>query len=84
MTVQNENANKFHEYQAGTLTLGDLTINRLAFGAMRLSTKGFQGPPRDPDDNRTVLRRAVELGVNHSQGLLGIKVFGELCHFSNC
>lgn len=65
MTFQNESANKLHASQAGTLTLGDLTINRLGFGAMRLSTNGFQGPPRDPEAGRTVLRRAVELGVNH-------------------
>ena len=32
---------------------------------MRLSTNGFQGPPRDPEAGRAVLRRAVELGVNH-------------------
>src|SRR5687767_5091740 len=44
---------------------GDLNINRLGFGAMRLPTQGFQGPPRDPEVGRAVLRRAVELGVNH-------------------
>ncbi|MDB0573910.1 aldo/keto reductase [Ralstonia solanacearum] len=49
-----------------TLQLGgDLSINRLGFGAMRLPTQGFQGPPRDPDTGRSVLRRAVELGINH-------------------
>jgi pyridoxine 4-dehydrogenase len=65
MTFQNESANELHASQAGTVKLGDLTINRLGFGAMRLSTNGFQGPPRDPEAGRTVLRRAVELGVNH-------------------
>jgi aryl-alcohol dehydrogenase-like predicted oxidoreductase len=44
---------------------GDLSIPRLGFGAMRLPTKGFRGPARDPEVGRTVLRRAVELGVNH-------------------
>ena len=44
---------------------GDLGIRRLGFGAMRLPTKGFHGPPRDPDVGRAVLRRAVELGVDH-------------------
>lgn len=43
---------------------GDLLINRLGFGAMRLPTNGFRGPARDPEAGRTVLRRAVELGVN--------------------
>ena len=44
---------------------GDLSIDRLGFGAMRLPTQGFHGPPRDPELGRAVLRRAVELGVNH-------------------
>jgi len=44
---------------------GDLTIKRLGFGAMRLPTQGLRGPTRDPDTGRQVLRRAVELGVNH-------------------
>jgi len=43
---------------------GDLQINRLGFGAMRLSTNGFRGPARDPETGRALLRRAVELGVN--------------------
>ncbi len=48
-----------------TLTLGnDLTVNRLAFGAMRLTGKGVWGPPADRDECLRVLRRAVELGVN--------------------
>jgi aryl-alcohol dehydrogenase-like predicted oxidoreductase len=44
---------------------GDLRIDRLGFGAMRLPTQGFHGPARDPELGRAVLRRAVELGVNH-------------------
>ncbi|MEU0068948.1 oxidoreductase [Streptomyces sp. NPDC006332] len=44
---------------------GDLLINRIGFGAMRLPTNAFHGPPRDPETGRAVLRRAVELGVNH-------------------
>ncbi|MFJ8112033.1 aldo/keto reductase [Streptomyces sp. NPDC096132] len=45
---------------------GDLVINRLGFGAMRLpSQQGMGGPARDPETGRAVLRRAVELGVNH-------------------
>ncbi|HUL98181.1 MAG TPA: aldo/keto reductase, partial [Mycobacterium sp.] len=50
---------------SGTFTLGgDLTVNRLGFGAMRLTGKGVWGPPADHDECVRVLRRAVELGVN--------------------
>jgi aryl-alcohol dehydrogenase-like predicted oxidoreductase len=49
----------------GTLTLGgDLTVNRMGFGAMRLTGKGIWGPPKDRDEAISVLQRAVELGVN--------------------
>ena len=44
---------------------GALGIRRLGFGAMRLPTRGFRGPPRDPEVGRAILRRAVALGVNH-------------------
>ncbi|MER5486066.1 oxidoreductase [Streptomyces sp. NPDC002812] len=44
---------------------GDLTINRLGFGAMRLAMGTFDGPVRAPEAGIAVLRRAVELGVNH-------------------
>jgi pyridoxine 4-dehydrogenase len=52
---------------AGTWTLGDLTVNRLGFGAMRLTGRApFDGgPPSDRAESISVLRRAVELGVNH-------------------
>ncbi|MBV8928565.1 MAG: aldo/keto reductase [Mycobacteriaceae bacterium] len=43
---------------------GDLTVNRLGYGAMRLTGKGVWGPPADRDESVRVLRRAVELGVN--------------------
>jgi aryl-alcohol dehydrogenase-like predicted oxidoreductase len=50
---------------AGTLDLGaDLTVNRLGFGAMRVTGSGIWGPPPDHDVAVAVLRRAVELGVN--------------------
>lgn len=49
---------------AGTLTLGDLTVNRMGFGAMRLTGQGVWGEPADRDAAKGVLRRAVELGVN--------------------
>ncbi|MDG5486765.1 aldo/keto reductase [Mycolicibacterium gadium] len=48
-----------------TFTIGgDLTVNRLGFGAMRLTGKGVWGPPDDRDECIRVLRRLVELGVN--------------------
>lgn len=43
---------------------GDLTVNRLGFGAMRLTGDGIWGWPKDRDEARKVLKRAVELGVN--------------------
>lgn len=43
---------------------GDLWINRLGFGAMRLTGPGIWGEPSDRDQAKAVLRRAVELGVN--------------------
>ena len=43
---------------------GEMIVNRIGFGAMRLSANGFRGPARDPEAGRAVLRRAVELGVN--------------------
>ncbi|NCD69999.1 aldo/keto reductase [Mucilaginibacter agri] len=43
---------------------GDLTINRLGYGAMRITGKGIWGPPADKDEAIRVLKRAVELGVN--------------------
>jgi pyridoxine 4-dehydrogenase len=50
---------------AGTITLGgDLTVNRLGYGAMRITGKGIWGPPEDHDGAIATLRRAVELGVN--------------------
>lgn len=48
-----------------TSLLGDKPINRIGFGAMQLAGPGVFGPPRDPDAARAVLRRAVELGVDH-------------------
>ena len=51
--------------QSGTFTLGgDLTVNRLGFGAMRITGQGIWGVPKDPEECRRVLRRTVELGVN--------------------
>jgi len=50
---------------AGTFSIGgDLTVNRLGFGAMRITGKGIWGPPADKAGALATLRRAVELGVN--------------------
>ena len=48
-----------------TTFLGDKPINRMGYGAMQLAGPGVFGPPRDPAAARAVLRRAVELGVDH-------------------
>ena len=48
-----------------TANLGRHTVNRMGFGAMQLAGPGVFGPPRDPDAARAVLRRAIELGVDH-------------------
>src|SRR6201987_5712580 len=43
---------------------GDLTVNRLGFGAMRITGQGGWGPPPDPERAKAARRRPVELGVN--------------------
>ena len=48
-----------------TTFLGDKPINRIGFGAMQLAGPGVFGPPRDSSAARAVLRRAIELGVDH-------------------
>ncbi len=48
---------------AGTVVLGDRHVNRLGYGAMRITGDGVWGPPADRDDAVRVLRRAIELGV---------------------
>ena len=50
---------------AGTFNIGgDLTVNRLGFGAMRITGPGIWGPPKDKQAALAVLRRAMELDVN--------------------
>jgi pyridoxine 4-dehydrogenase len=50
---------------AGTISIGgDQSVNRLGFGAMRITGPGIWGPPADHDEAVQVLRRAVELGVD--------------------
>jgi aryl-alcohol dehydrogenase-like predicted oxidoreductase len=53
-----------HASAAGQFNLGGLTVNRLGYGAMRITGKGIWGPPADRDAAIRTLRRAVELGVN--------------------
>ena len=46
------------------MNLGDLTVNRLGFGAMRVCGPNVWGPPKDRANAHRVFRRAIELGVN--------------------
>ncbi|MED7950639.1 oxidoreductase [Streptomyces sp. BE303] len=51
---------------AGTFHLGgDLPVSRMGFGAMKLPSHDWDGPACDPGQSREVLRRAVELGIDH-------------------
>ena len=50
---------------SGTITLGgDLTVNRLGYGAMRITGDGIWGPPKDRDEAIRVLKRCLDLGIN--------------------
>jgi pyridoxine 4-dehydrogenase len=56
---------KISASSAGTVKLGgELTVNRIGFGAMRITGEGIWGPPKDHDGAIRVLRRAVELSIN--------------------
>jgi len=48
-----------------TFPLGSFHVGRVGFGAMQLPGPGVLGPPRDHDQAIAVLRRAIELGINH-------------------
>ena len=63
----NENRTTISAGAAGTWTLGDLTVNRMGLGALRLAGSAVfgSGTPADRDRSIRVLRRAIELGVNH-------------------
>lgn len=72
---------------AGKIELGrGRSVNRLGFGAMRITGPGIWGEPRDPDEARRVLRRALELGVEfidtaHSYGPeVSERLIGEALH----
>jgi pyridoxine 4-dehydrogenase len=65
MQQKSNEANSLSAADSGTIELGgELTVNRLGFGAMRLTGEGIWGPPKDRAGAIAVLRRAVELGVN--------------------
>jgi pyridoxine 4-dehydrogenase len=51
--------------ESGTFTIGgDMTVNRMGYGAMRITGDGIWGEPKDTESAKKVLRRAVEAGVN--------------------
>ena len=59
------NKNNISASMAGEVSLGgELSVNRVGFGAMRLTGEGIWGPPKDRTGAVAVLRRALELGVN--------------------
>ena len=59
-----QNTQTIFAANAGTVQLGDRTVNRLGFGAMRITGTGIWGPPTDRNAALETLRRVVELGVN--------------------
>jgi pyridoxine 4-dehydrogenase len=59
------NGTEVNAAASGTFELGgDLPVHRLGFGAMRITGEGIWGEPKNPEQAKQVLRRAVELGVN--------------------
>jgi pyridoxine 4-dehydrogenase len=71
-----------HDRPGGTATLAGRTVARIGFGAMQLPGRGVWGPPADRDTAIAVLRRAVELGVDHidTAQYYGPDVSNELIH----
>ena len=56
---------KINAAESGTFSLGgDLHVNRLGYGAMRLTGEGIWGEPRDAAEAKRVLQRSVEIGIN--------------------
>ena len=66
--------------RSGRYPLGDRAVHRVGFGGMKLSGPRFLGPPADREAALAVLRRAVELGVDHidTSGLYGPHVVNDL------
>src|ERR1700710_1600365 len=64
-TVVNAKASAVNAKASGTFSMGgDLEVNRLGYGAMRITGDGVWGEPKDAAECKRVLQRAVELGVN--------------------
>jgi aryl-alcohol dehydrogenase-like predicted oxidoreductase len=65
-----------------TYSIGSYTVGRVGFGAMQLPGPGVFGPPRDHDQAIAVLRRAIQLGINHidTAQFYGPDVANELIH----
>jgi aryl-alcohol dehydrogenase-like predicted oxidoreductase len=65
-----------------TITLAGRPVRRMGFGAMQLPGPGVFGPPKDREAALSVLRRAVESGVNHidTAQFYGPNVANELIH----
>jgi aryl-alcohol dehydrogenase-like predicted oxidoreductase len=59
------NAHKLNPHHSHTFKIGDLTVNRIGYGAMQLAGPGVFGPPRDRNAAVAVLREAIEHGVDH-------------------
>jgi pyridoxine 4-dehydrogenase len=65
MEKKNPNRETLSAASSGTISLGgELTVNRLGYGAMRITGEGVWGPPKNPAAAIAVLRRAVQLGIN--------------------
>jgi pyridoxine 4-dehydrogenase len=65
MKKKNGNRETLSAASSGTISLGgELTVNRLGYGAMRITGEGVWGPPKDRAGAIAVLRRAIELGIN--------------------
>jgi pyridoxine 4-dehydrogenase len=64
MTHHDHGTIRLEDATAGTMTLGDLTVRRLGFGAMRITGPSIWGPPDDVGAAKALLRRVVELGVD--------------------
>ncbi len=56
---------KINAADAGTFTIGgNITVNRMGFGAMRITGEGIWGPPKDRAEAIRVLKRCLDLGIN--------------------
>jgi aryl-alcohol dehydrogenase-like predicted oxidoreductase len=64
MNEPDRNRTEGYAHAPATIRLGDLEVQRMGYGAMRLPGKDVWGEPDDPARARAVLRRAIELGIN--------------------